>query len=191
MIPPCLLPSEAISFLKSNITPLSLSTFSSAFVISSMFSLMRSSEKAAPLANPNPPGAKAPVAKELNPNLRTVIRAFDTSFSEKVTELFDIDAAISTSAIVAPAFVATSFEDGIIQTLKSKKGGTKMHLMEIKFVHGELPTTVQFLEKTFDITILAINKQAHPELSDKVKEEDKLLVLGEIDELRRIKRDYC
>jgi len=130
------------------------------------------------------------MAKELNPNLRTVIRAFDTAFSEKVTDLFDIDAAISTSAIVAPAFVATSYEDGIIQTLKSKKGGTEMHLMEITFTHGELPTTINFLEKSFDITILAINKQAHPELSDKIKEDDKLLVLGEINELRRIKRAY-
>ncbi|MHA2053730.1 MAG: potassium channel family protein [Candidatus Hodarchaeales archaeon] len=132
----------------------------------------------------------ATIAKELNPNLRTVIRAFDTAFSEKVTELFDIDAAISTSAIAAPAFVATSFEDGIIQTLKSKKGGTEMHLMEVNFTHGELPTTVQLLERTFDITILAINKQAHPELSDKIEKESKLLVLGEIDVLRQLKRAY-
>ncbi|MCK5346183.1 MAG: NAD-binding protein, partial [Candidatus Heimdallarchaeota archaeon] len=74
----------------------------------------------------------ATIAKELNPNLRTVIRAFDVAFSKKVTELFDIDAALSTSAIAAPAFVATSFEDGIIQTLKSKKGKSDIHLMEIE-----------------------------------------------------------
>lgn len=132
----------------------------------------------------------ATIAKELNPKLRTVIRAFDTAFSEKVTELFDIDAAISTSAIAAPAFVATSYEDGIIQTLKSKKGGTEMHLMEISFSHGELPTTVQFLEKNFDITILAINKQAHPELSDVITKEATLLILGELNELRRLKKAF-
>ena len=129
-------------------------------------------------------------AKELNPNLRTVIRAFDTAFSEKVTDLFDIDAAISTSAIAAPAFVATSYEDGIIQTLKSKKGGTEMHLMEISVTRGELPITVQNLEKSYDITVLAINKQVHPELLDKIEEDEKLLVLGEISELRRLKRAY-
>ncbi|MCK4847983.1 MAG: hypothetical protein KAT16_03050, partial [Candidatus Heimdallarchaeota archaeon] len=87
-------------------------------------------------------------------------------------------------------FVATSYEDGIIQTLKSKKGGTEMHLMELDFTQGELPTTVQFLEENFDITILAINKQAHPELSDIIKEEAKLLVLGELNELQRLKKAF-
>jgi Trk K+ transport system NAD-binding subunit len=129
----------------------------------------------------------ATIAKELNPSIRTVIRAFDKAFSEKVTDLFDIDAAISTSAIAAPAFVATSYEDGIIQTLKSKKGGKDIHLMEMNFTKGELPTTVEFLEKKFNITILAINKQAHPELSDRINKGAKLLVLGEIDELKRLK----
>ncbi len=132
----------------------------------------------------------ATIAKEMNPKLRTVIRAFDAAFSEKVTDLFDIDAAISTSAIAAPAFVATSFDDGIIQTLKSR-GGTEMHLMEICLTQGKFPTNVQYLEKTFNITILAINKQAHPELSDIIKKETKLLVLGDIEELRRLKKAYC
>ncbi|MFW9905321.1 MAG: NAD-binding protein, partial [Candidatus Thorarchaeota archaeon] len=72
-------------------------------------------------------------AKELNSQLRTVIRAFDRNFAQKVTKLFDIDAAISTSAIAAPAFVAMSFEDGIIQSLRSKKGDTEFHLMELTF----------------------------------------------------------
>ncbi|MHA1513247.1 MAG: hypothetical protein ACTSRJ_04210 [Candidatus Hodarchaeales archaeon] len=89
-----------------------------------------------------------------------------------------------------PAFVATSYEDGIIQTLKSKKGGTEMHLMEISFTHGELPTTVQFLEKNFNTTILAINKQAHPELSDVIAKEATLLILGELNELRRLKKAF-
>jgi Trk K+ transport system NAD-binding subunit len=130
----------------------------------------------------------ATLAKEMNPRLRTVIRAFDIEFSKKATELFDIDAAISTSAIAAPAFVATSFEDGIIQTLK--KGNTDFHLMEVYLSKEFSPITVEDIEKQYDITILAIDKQAHPESDDIVKSNDCLLVLGEITSLRRLKNQY-
>lgn len=131
----------------------------------------------------------ATLAKEMNPKLRTVIRAFDIAFSRKATELFDIDAALSTSAIAAPAFIATSFEDGIIQTLK--KGDTDFHLMEVNLTREFSPITVEAVEREYDITILAIDKQAHPESNDVIKSESNLLVLGEISSLRRLKNRYC
>ncbi len=134
----------------------------------------------------------ATIAKELNPNLRTVIRAFDVSFSKKVTELFDIDAALSTSAIAAPAFVATSFEDGIIQTLKSKKGETDMHLMEIEISSTKRvsPLGVEDIERQFGITILAVDNQPHPESDEKINPGSTLLTLGEIKSLRQLKNQY-
>lgn len=73
-------------------------------------------------------------AKGLNPKIRTIIRVFDQDFAKKVTNLFDIDAALSTSAIAAPAFVAASLETGIIQTLRSKKTGRDFHLLDRKSV---------------------------------------------------------
>lgn len=130
-------------------------------------------------------------SKELNPKLRTVIRAFDQDFSQKVTDLFDIDAAISTSAIAAPAFVATSFEDGIIQTLKSKKGDTEFHLMEITLNKDFQPIEVEALETQFEMTILAVDKLAHPESKDKIKSGSKLLLLGQIQSLRNLKTQFC
>jgi Trk K+ transport system NAD-binding subunit len=134
----------------------------------------------------------ATIAKEMNPNIRTVIRAFDVDFSAKVTQLFDIDAAISTSAIAAPAFVATSFEDGIIQTLKSRKGKADFHLMELLLKEGyHESVTVGNVESNFDITILAIDKQAHPESKDPIYPGAKLLILGEIEALRRFKQQFC
>ncbi|MFX0086406.1 MAG: potassium channel family protein [Candidatus Hodarchaeota archaeon] len=130
-------------------------------------------------------------AKEINPKIRTVIRAFDQAFSSKVTNLFDIDAAISTSAIAAPAFVATSYEDGIIQTLKSKKGETEFHLMEITLTSNFPPIEVGNLEEEFDVTILAVDKLAHPDSKDKIKSGSKLLLLGEIQSLRKLKAKFC
>ncbi len=134
----------------------------------------------------------ATIAKEMNPTLRTVIRAFDVAFSKKVTELFDIDAALSTSAIAAPAFVATSFEDGIIQTLKSKKGKKDIHLMEIEISPEKRasPLNVGEIESQFDITILAIDNQPHPEPNEKINPGSILLTLGEIKSLRQLKTQF-
>jgi Trk K+ transport system NAD-binding subunit len=130
-------------------------------------------------------------AKELNSQLRTVIRAFDRDFSEKVTNLFDIDAAISTSAIAAPAFVAISFEDGIIQTLKAKKGGAEFHLMELTFNSSFEPIRVPTFEELYNISILAIDKVAHPDTDDDVAPGSKLLLFGELEALRIIKKRFC
>jgi Trk K+ transport system NAD-binding subunit len=130
-------------------------------------------------------------AKEINPQLRTVIRAFDQDFSNKVTELFDIDAAISTSAIAAPAFVATSYEDGIIQTLKSKKGETEFHLMELILNKEFRPIMVESLEEDFEVTVLAVDKLAHPDSNDEIKTGSKLLLLGQIQSLRKLKTELC
>jgi voltage-gated potassium channel len=130
-------------------------------------------------------------AKELNPQLRTVIRAFDRDFSKKVTNLFDIDAAISTSAIAAPAFVATSFENGIIQSLKSRKGDTEYHLMELTFHSNFEPIKVPTFEELYNVSILAIDKVAHPDPDDEVVPGSKLLLFGELESLRIIKKRFC
>ncbi len=130
-------------------------------------------------------------AKEINRNIRTVIRAFDLDFANRISDLFDIDAAISTSAIAAPAFVATSFEDGIIQTLKSKKGDPEFHLMEITLNKDFQPIEVEVLETQFAMTILAVDNLAHPESEDKIKSGSKLLILGQIQSLRKLKTQFC
>ncbi|UCE13495.1 MAG: NAD-binding protein [Candidatus Heimdallarchaeota archaeon] len=130
-------------------------------------------------------------AKAVNRHIRTVIRSFDRDFAQKVTDLFDIDAAISTSAIAAPAFVATSFEDGIIQTLKSKKGDTEFHLVELELSSQFDPIKVGFLEEEYEITIVAINGMAHPDSDDEVESGSKLLLLGEIHAIRTIKARFC
>ena len=130
-------------------------------------------------------------AKELNSQLRTVIRAFDRNFAQKVTKLFDIDAAISTSAIAAPAFVAMSFEDGILQSLKSKKGDTEFHLMELTLNSNFEPIKVPTFEDLYNVSILAIDKVAHPDTDDEVVPESKLLLFGELEALRIIKKRFC
>ena len=133
----------------------------------------------------------AVLAKKLNANIRTVIRSFDQIFSQKITEVHDVDAAISTSSITAPAFVAQSFEKGIIQTLRSKRYNTDFHLMNLGLNNGFDPVETEFLEKTYNITILAVNEEVHPEATDKIIPGTKLLFLGDLESIRNIKSRYC
>jgi hypothetical protein len=126
----------------------------------------------------------AVLAKKLNPKIRTVIRSFDRIFGQKITEVSDVDAAISTSRITAPAFVSQSFEKGIIQTLRSRRYNTDFHLIEIDI-------TDDFLEKNYDITILAVNEEVHPEATDQVTPGARLLFLSDLESIRKIKAQYC
>jgi Trk K+ transport system NAD-binding subunit len=133
----------------------------------------------------------AVMAKKLNPKIRTVIRSFDRIFGKKITEVHDVDSAISTSAITAPAFVAQSFEKGIIQTLHSKKYQTDFHLIDFLLNKEFDPIHVESLEEKHNITILAVNEEVHPEADDLVTTGSKLLILSDLDSIRNLKAEYC
>ncbi|MFW9993732.1 MAG: potassium channel family protein [Candidatus Odinarchaeota archaeon] len=130
-------------------------------------------------------------AKKLNPNLRTIVRTFDQDFASQISQLLDIDAAYSTSAIAAPAFVAASFEDGIIQTLYQKEIQKRYHLAEIEFTSNAPEVSVGELENRYPITIIAINNAVHPQEEDIVKGSDRVLLLAELKVIRALKNEYC
>jgi len=129
-------------------------------------------------------------AKSMNPDLRTVVRTYDHEFASKITEFFDIDTAYSTSAIAAPAFVAASFEDGVIQSLYRKEDNTRYHLIELTFSGSHL-VSVGTLEEDYEITIIAINNVVHPQEENMIKSGDKVLLLADLDMIRVIKKKYC
>ena len=133
----------------------------------------------------------AVLAKKMNPKIRTVIRSFDRIFGQKITEVHDVDSAISTSAITAPAFVAQSFEKGIIQTLQSKKYQTDFHLVDIPLNKEFDPIDVETLEERYNITILAVNEEVHPEADDLVVTGSKLLILSDLNSIRDLKAGFC
>ncbi|MFX1517322.1 MAG: potassium channel family protein [Promethearchaeota archaeon] len=133
----------------------------------------------------------AVLARKLNPKIRTVIRSFDRIFGQKITEISDIDSAISTSAITAPVFVSQSFEKGIIQTLRSKRYKTDFHLIELNLTKKFDPVETEFVEQAHNVTILAVNEEIHPEATDKISQGTKLLFLGDLQSIRKIKSQYC
>ena len=53
-------------------------------------------------------------ARQLNPHIRVVLRMFDHSTAQQVGDIFDLDVALSASALAAPAFVAAATGGAVI-----------------------------------------------------------------------------
>ena len=131
------------------------------------------------------------MSKKLNPEIRTITRTFDQDFARKMSELFDIDKAISTSAIAAPAFVAASYEDGIIQTLYKKEGEKKRyHLAELSINNPAETFTIEQLEDQFLVTVIAINNEVHPQENKTIVKDDKLLILVDLQVFKQLKKQF-
>lgn len=136
-------------------------------------------------------------AKKLNPNIRTVLRIFDPEFSERIITLPEVDDTVSTSSIASSTFVAKAHMTGVYATLKSQVDSKMVTFLLAKVnvnkltVFNTFGQSIQVLdiEKMRDITIMSINGHLHPKEYDIVKLYDELLILGTLDEIKKIKMD--
>jgi Trk K+ transport system NAD-binding subunit len=129
-------------------------------------------------------------AKELNPDLHVVMRTFNETLADKVSRTFGIGAAFSTSALAAPAFIGAATRKAVTQSF---------------YVDGELFYVAQFrlsatsrltgqkvgdLEKKLDISIILLkNRQVtdhHPNSDVRLKSEDTVVVLANLEALGRL-----
>jgi Trk K+ transport system NAD-binding subunit len=55
-------------------------------------------------------------ARELNPQIRVILRMYEQSLARKVTQGFDIQNAFSSSALAAPAFACAAIDDMIVNS---------------------------------------------------------------------------
>ncbi len=53
-------------------------------------------------------------ARQLNPRIRVVLRMFDHTTAQQVGDIFDLDVALSASALAAPAFVAAAAGGAVV-----------------------------------------------------------------------------
>jgi len=54
-------------------------------------------------------------ARQLNPEVRTVVRLFDPDFARKVEASLSVSCAMGASRIAAPTFVAAALEEGVVR----------------------------------------------------------------------------
>ncbi len=129
-------------------------------------------------------------AKDLNPDLHVVMRTFNETLADKVSRTFGIGSAFSTSALAAPAFIGAATRKAVTQSF---------------YVDGELFYVAQFnlsrtsrlagqkvgdIEKKLDVSLILLkNRQTtdpHPNPDVRLKPEDTIVVLGNLEALSQL-----
>jgi Trk K+ transport system NAD-binding subunit len=135
-------------------------------------------------------------SKELNENIRTVLRIYDDEFASRIEEFDEVDATISTSRISAPYFVASAISD--LAEVKyafrtnSSSNPRIVFIGQFKFSYSlisEKSLSVEQLETKNSLIILQINNDFNPDQKILISENDNLLVLGELQEIQRLATD--
>ncbi|MFN3432052.1 MAG: potassium channel family protein, partial [Candidatus Sericytochromatia bacterium] len=68
-------------------------------------------------------------ARELNPDLRVILRLFDQALAKKIEKSFSFEAAFSTSALAAPVFAAAAVTRNVINSFVV--GNTVLNTVEL------------------------------------------------------------
>ena len=127
-------------------------------------------------------------ARRLNPQIRVVLRMFDQNMADKIRQGFNIQSAMSQSALSAPAFVTAALEGSIESSLLV---GEQLLVMQRWQVRPDGPLcgkSVSDVMTTFGVGVLERRpKDSHPQLlpppNAQLTAGDELLVQGTFETL--------
>jgi voltage-gated potassium channel len=129
-------------------------------------------------------------ARELNPDIKVVMRMFDADLARRVEKGFGIHTAFSTSALAAPIFAAAAMRVAVRHSFYV--GDTLLNLGEVLIEPGSslVGWTVEKLEAEFDLSVVCCqaNKVTglHPTPDLCLEGGTRLLVLASLETLRRV-----
>ena len=130
-------------------------------------------------------------ARELNPEIKVVMRMFDGSLAERVRRGFSIHTAFSTSALAAPVFAAAATRAKIEQSFYLD--GVLMNVARAT-VQDDSPLvgyTVARTEDELDLTIVLHKGQehtdAHPDPDNVLQAGDCLTVFASLQSLAQLR----
>jgi Trk K+ transport system NAD-binding subunit len=130
-------------------------------------------------------------AREINPNIKVVMRMFDADLAKRVEKGFGIHTAFSTSALAAPIFAAAAMRLNIKHSLYV--GDQLLNLSELIIRPGSRLAgwTIKKLEAEFDLSVVCYQGETtadlHPDPGLDLEAGDKLLVLASLETLERLK----
>lgn len=130
-------------------------------------------------------------ARELNPNIKVVMRMFDADLAKRIEKGFGIHTAFSTSALAAPTFAAAAMRLDIRHSLYV--GDQLLNLSEVTVEPGSylIGLSVGKVEADFDLSVVCYQSQdatdLHPDPGLCLRVGDKVLVLASLETLRRLK----
>jgi voltage-gated potassium channel len=105
-------------------------------------------------------------ARDLNPNIRIVVRMWDNQFASQIRQFMNVEAVMSATDLAAPAFAGTAVGIEIAQTLHVKGAEYSMIRMRVNsgsFIDGK---TIIAVEQDYGTDIVLYehgdNVQIHP-----------------------------
>jgi voltage-gated potassium channel len=129
-------------------------------------------------------------AREINPEIKVVMRLFDPDLARRVEKGFGIHTAFSTSALAAPIFAAASMRLDVKHSFYV--GDNLFNLSEIDVEPGSrlVGWSIERLEKELDLFVLCHQagscSRLHPDPALRLGAGDKLLLMAAIGSLRRV-----
>lgn len=129
-------------------------------------------------------------ARELKPDIKVVMRMFDSELAKKVEKSFGIHAAFSTSALAAPAFAAAATQTQITHAFYVD--GELLNVSEIRVqpASGLVGKSLEQLEKELDLSVILYKGRGkmdlHPAPHIRLHGDDRIVVLAALDALNRL-----
>jgi voltage-gated potassium channel len=129
-------------------------------------------------------------ARELNPNLKVVMRMFDAELAARVEKGFGIHTAYSVSALAAPTIATAAMRVSVKSSFYV--GETLLNISEQSIYPGSqiVNWTVKQLEEKLDLSVVSYidgeTTHLHPEPELRLNAGSKILVLATLDTLHRL-----
>jgi len=134
-------------------------------------------------------------ARQLNKDVRVVLRMFDADVAERLGEAFGIRMTLSASAIAAPAFASAAIHEGVTHSFFVE--GDLLHVSEVVVQpEGQLVgRTVGELEGTLDLSVIfhqrGDRRDMHPPMHLALEGRDKIIVFAQLEKLEELGRLNC
>ncbi len=131
-------------------------------------------------------------AREINPEIKIVMRMFDPELAQRIERGFGIHTAYSVSALAAPTLAAASMRVNVKSSFYV--GDTLLHISEIT-VRPNTPlsqSTVQQIEQDLELSIVSLVDQGqahlHPAPNQMLAAGSKAIILASLEALHRLEK---
>lgn len=130
-------------------------------------------------------------ARELNPQVRVVLRLFDDTLARKIEGAFGIP-AISTSNVASGSFVAAATNRGVFHSFRVDQHVLHLADLTVSDASSLIGQSIGQIMRTLDLTIV-LYKDAkvfdlHPNPEIVLKAGDKVVVLATLEKLAQIEK---
>lgn len=128
-------------------------------------------------------------------DVRIVMRLFDDEFSSIISDRFNIDTIISSSALSAPVFAGAATGTEVMQTFKVEEQVLAMGRIEVQMGAKLVGKTIQYVEDGLDISVVLLHEaggdiDVRPEPDYVIGIGDVLAVVAEIEKVRSANADW-